>query len=158
MKLTTYTTESAESLAGIAIRQLGDESKWTQIARLNSNQFPEMNAHDYYPFGTEIVISDEQDKEIKALKKQVAELTGKLEEKSNALIMTGSTLVKTSNELQELIANLAKRDLEQQAKGIEDAVNKLERPDAPLAPSFILNDDLLNEAKQLRNQAKEQSK
>ena len=46
------------------------------------------------------------------------------------------------------------RDLEQQAKGVEDAVTKLERPDVPLAPSLILNDDLLDFAAVLRNQAK----
>jgi hypothetical protein len=46
------------------------------------------------------------------------------------------------------------RDLEQKAKGIEDAVTKLERPDVPLAPYYILNNDLLNFAGALRNQAK----
>jgi hypothetical protein len=58
----------------------------------------------------------------------------------------------------ELEANQAKRDLEQQAKGIEDAVNKLERPDVPLAPSLILNEDLLEIASQLRKQAQELGK
>ena len=44
-------------------------------------------------------------------------------------------------------------NLEQQAKGIEDAVTKLERPDAPCAPCEILNDDLLDFASALRNQS-----
>jgi len=58
----------------------------------------------------------------------------------------------------ELEANQAKHELEQQAKGIEDAVNKLERPDVPLAPSLILNEDLLEIASQLRKQAQELGK
>jgi hypothetical protein len=46
------------------------------------------------------------------------------------------------------------RDLEQQAKGIEDAVNKLEQPDVPGAPVLIINYDLLEFASVLRNKAK----
>jgi hypothetical protein len=45
-------------------------------------------------------------------------------------------------------------NLEQQAKGIEDAVNKLEQPDVPGAPVLIINYDLLEFAGLLRNQAK----
>ena len=45
-------------------------------------------------------------------------------------------------------------NLEQQAKGIEDAVTKLERPDVAFAPCLILNDDLLDFSGELRNQAK----
>ena len=51
-------------------------------------------------------------------------------------------------------SELAIRDLEQQAKGIEDAVTKLERPDVAFAPCLILNDDLLDFSGELRNQAK----
>ena len=50
--------------------------------------------------------------------------------------------------------DLVIRDLEQQAKGVEDAVTKLERPDVTFAPCLILNDDLLDFAGELRNQAK----
>jgi len=57
--------------------------------------------------------------------------------------------------VQEVDVYIARRDLEQQAKGIEDAVNKLESPDVPLAPSLILNEDLLEIASQLRKQAQE---
>jgi hypothetical protein len=48
---------------------------------------------------------------------------------------------------------LAIRDLEQQAKGIEDAVNKLEQPDVSGAPVLIINYDLLEFASVLSNKA-----
>jgi len=48
----TYTTTPAESVAGIAARQLKDQSKWIEIARLNSLEHPDMGPHDYYPVGT----------------------------------------------------------------------------------------------------------
>ena len=52
----TYVTQPAESLAGIAMRQLNDESRWREIRDLNSGQFPYMGPHDYYPVGTEIIL------------------------------------------------------------------------------------------------------
>lgn len=51
-----YTTTPAESLAGIALRELGSESLWTHIAQLNAHHFPEMKASDYYPVGTELIL------------------------------------------------------------------------------------------------------
>jgi hypothetical protein len=51
-----YQTSPAESLAGIALRELGDETLWLEIARLNSLKFPEMSANDYYPVGTYIIL------------------------------------------------------------------------------------------------------
>jgi hypothetical protein len=56
MEFTHYTTNPAESVAGIALRQLGDERLWVEIARLNSLKFPDVNANDYYPVGTMLVI------------------------------------------------------------------------------------------------------
>jgi hypothetical protein len=44
-------------------------------------------------------------------------------------------------------------NLEHQAKGIEDAVNKLEQPDVPGAPVLIINYDLLEFASVLSNKA-----
>ena len=57
-KVVTHKTRPAESLAGIALRKLGDETLWTQIAKLNSLKFPDMGPHNYYPVNTEIVISN----------------------------------------------------------------------------------------------------
>lgn len=51
-----YKTSAAESLSGIALRQLGDETLWVEIERLNSLKFPTMRAHDYYPVGTYILL------------------------------------------------------------------------------------------------------
>lgn len=53
---TTYKTHPAESVSGIAQRQLGDEKLWVEIARLNSLEFQDVNAHDYYPVGTVLII------------------------------------------------------------------------------------------------------
>jgi nucleoid-associated protein YgaU len=49
-----YTTKPAESLAGIALRELGDESRWVEIAKLNEEMFPDMRRSDYYPCGAVI--------------------------------------------------------------------------------------------------------
>ena len=74
----------------------------------------------------------------------------------NSRVIDG--LILRNEKLEAKIAELEKerdvRDLEQQAKGVEDAVTKLERPDVPLAPTLILSDDLLDFAGDLRNQAK----
>lgn len=48
----THATDAGESLCGIAIRQLGDESRWTEIRDLNADRFPDMLGSDYYPVGT----------------------------------------------------------------------------------------------------------
>ncbi|MNZ23075.1 hypothetical protein D3C78_401780 [compost metagenome] len=48
----TYTTQPGESVGGIALRQLKDESRWVEIRDLNARDFPDMRSHDYYPVGT----------------------------------------------------------------------------------------------------------
>ncbi|HDZ3416066.1 TPA: hypothetical protein RSV23_000225 [Pseudomonas aeruginosa] len=50
----SYTTQPAESLAGIALRQLKDESRWVEIRDINAHAFPDMRSHSYYPAGTVI--------------------------------------------------------------------------------------------------------
>lgn len=50
----SYTTRPAESLAGIALRQLKDESRWVEIRDINAHAFPDMQSHNYYPVGTMI--------------------------------------------------------------------------------------------------------
>ncbi len=50
----SYTTRPAESLAGIALRQLKDESRWVEIRDINAHVFPDMQSHSYYPAGTVI--------------------------------------------------------------------------------------------------------
>lgn len=52
-----YTTQPGESLGGIALRQLKDESRWIEIRDLNAHEFPDMWPHDYYPVGTVIRIA-----------------------------------------------------------------------------------------------------
>ena len=49
-----YVTQPAESLAGIACRQLNDERRWIEIRDINAHAFPDMAPHDYYPVGTRI--------------------------------------------------------------------------------------------------------
>jgi hypothetical protein len=53
---TQYKTNPAESLAGIAIRQLKNEDLWIEIARLNSLKFPDMHSSNYYPVGTILIL------------------------------------------------------------------------------------------------------
>ena len=48
----TYTTNSGESLMGIANRELRSSGRWTEIRDLNAHAFPDMGPHDYYPVGT----------------------------------------------------------------------------------------------------------
>ncbi|MBG4412529.1 hypothetical protein GHV50_08140 [Pseudomonas aeruginosa] len=50
----SYTTRPAESLAGIALRQLKEESRWVEIRDINAPAFPDMQSHSYYPVGTVI--------------------------------------------------------------------------------------------------------
>lgn len=52
----SYVTTPGESVAGIALRQLGDESRWIEIRDLNAQAFPDMGPHDYYPVGTKLVM------------------------------------------------------------------------------------------------------
>lgn len=56
----SYTTRPAESVAGIALRQLGDESRWVEIRDLNAHAFPGIGPHDYYPVGTVLRMPAEQ--------------------------------------------------------------------------------------------------
>lgn len=49
-----YTTTPGEAVAGIALRQLGDESRWVEIRDLNAHAFPDIGPNDYYPVGTEL--------------------------------------------------------------------------------------------------------
>lgn len=51
-----YETLPGESLMGIALRQLKDESRWTEIRDLNADRFPDMGPHDYYPLGTALLL------------------------------------------------------------------------------------------------------
>ncbi|CAN7543832.1 hypothetical protein LJR130_003838 [Variovorax sp. LjRoot130] len=60
--LPTHTTQPAESLMGIALRQLKDESRWTEIRDLNASNFPDMGPHDYYPVGTVLKLPTERAK------------------------------------------------------------------------------------------------
>lgn len=49
-KTTEYTTSEAESLKGIALRELKDETRWREIRDLNSEQFhSSFGPNDYYP-------------------------------------------------------------------------------------------------------------
>ncbi len=52
----SYTTQPAESLAGMAARQLKDESRWIEIRDANAHVFPDMRPSDYYPVGTVIKV------------------------------------------------------------------------------------------------------
>ncbi len=52
----TYVTQPGDSTMGIALRQLRDESRWTDIRDLNVDAFPDMGPHDYFPVGTLLVI------------------------------------------------------------------------------------------------------
>jgi predicted RNase H-like nuclease (RuvC/YqgF family) len=89
-------------------------------------------------------------KEVYELRKKVTELEQEISDhKANIDHLMNDCHRFTDKRLQE-------RDLEMQAKGIEKALKKLDKPDTPIAPRFILNYDLSNYAEQLRNQAKEQ--
>lgn len=48
----TYTTQPGESVAGIALRELGTDERWHEIAKLNEDRFPHMIHNEYYPVGT----------------------------------------------------------------------------------------------------------
>jgi nucleoid-associated protein YgaU len=51
-----YRTSAGESLAGIAMRELGDEARWREISDANAGPWPELGPHDRYPPGTTIVL------------------------------------------------------------------------------------------------------
>lgn len=53
--MTTYTTQPGESVAGIALRQLGDENAWKRILACNP-KFHDLLAPDYFPVGTVLVL------------------------------------------------------------------------------------------------------
>ena len=53
-----YVTSAGESLAGIAMRELGDENRWEEIRDLNDEDFPDMGGSDYYPVGTHLVMPE----------------------------------------------------------------------------------------------------
>lgn len=52
----TYITQPAESLAGMAARQLKDENRWIEIRDANALDYPDMRPSDYYPVGSAILI------------------------------------------------------------------------------------------------------
>ena len=56
VQYSSYSTSPGESVAGIALRQLGDESRWIEIRDLNAHAFPDVGPHDYYPAGTKLVM------------------------------------------------------------------------------------------------------
>ena len=55
-----YITKPAESIVGIALRELGDESRWQEIRDLNVEEYPAMLGPDYYPVGTAIVLPERE--------------------------------------------------------------------------------------------------
>lgn len=56
VQYSSYSTSPGESVAGIALRQLGEESRWIEIRDLNAHAFPGVGPHDYYPAGTKLVM------------------------------------------------------------------------------------------------------
>lgn len=56
VQYSSYSTSPGESVAGIALRQLGDKSRWLEIRDLNAQAFPDMGPNDYYPVGTKLVM------------------------------------------------------------------------------------------------------
>lgn len=56
--MNTYVTQAGESIAGIALRRLANETRWAEIRDLNAAKYPDMVATDYYPVGTSIELPD----------------------------------------------------------------------------------------------------
>ncbi|SDF23543.1 phage protein NinX family protein [Phytopseudomonas seleniipraecipitans] len=54
----TYTTNPGESVMGIALRELKDEKRWTEIRDHNAEAHPDMGPHDYYPVGTVLAMPE----------------------------------------------------------------------------------------------------
>ncbi len=76
----TYVTQPGDSTMGIALRQLRDQARWTDIRDLNAEAFPEMGPHDYFPVGTLLVIrkASAEHPAAAALAKLVDELDGEV--------------------------------------------------------------------------------
>jgi hypothetical protein len=55
-ELWKHTTQPGESVMGIALRNLGDEHRWREVADLNADRFPGMGPSDYYPVGTVVYL------------------------------------------------------------------------------------------------------
>jgi hypothetical protein len=51
----TYTTQPGESVAGIALRQCGDEKAWRHILACNPT-FSDLLPHEYFPVGTVLML------------------------------------------------------------------------------------------------------
>lgn len=52
-----YVTKRGDSVMGIAMRELGDESRWREIVQANSQKFGDlMRSCDYYPVGTVLLL------------------------------------------------------------------------------------------------------
>lgn len=51
----TYTTQPAESVMGIALRQCGNEMEWRHILACNP-EFARMLPHEYFPVGTVLIL------------------------------------------------------------------------------------------------------
>jgi len=58
-----YVTKAGESLAGIAMRELGDERRWRAIRALNRSLIgrEHITANDYFPVGTKIKLPSKQE-------------------------------------------------------------------------------------------------
>ncbi len=56
MQTKKYITQAGESLMGISARELGDELRWREIQKLNSDTYKGMAHFSYYPVGSEIDI------------------------------------------------------------------------------------------------------
>jgi hypothetical protein len=52
----TYVTSPAESIVGIAFRELKNDARWLEIRDLNAETYPDMHQHDYYPVGTVLLM------------------------------------------------------------------------------------------------------
>ena len=49
-----YAPRLGESMAGIALSQLGHESRWLEIKALNYQEYPDMGYASYFPAGARI--------------------------------------------------------------------------------------------------------
>jgi len=54
----THITRAGESIVGIAVRELGDGTRWQEIRDLNAEEYPDMLGPDYYPVNTLIVLPE----------------------------------------------------------------------------------------------------
>ena len=72
VQYSSYSTSPGESVAGIALRQLGDKSRWLEIRDLNAQAFPDMGPNDYYPVGTKLVMPQSAAPAAQAVQEPVA--------------------------------------------------------------------------------------